>query len=203
MRRITYSGIIAVATVAVIAAGCSGSRASPSLAPCLIAGVHQVEQCGTILVYENRTTRTGRRIPLHVVVLPARRTPAARDPVVFLTGGPGLAATADAEFAARILAPLHDQRDIVLVDQRGTGHSAPLECHLYDDGSLQSYMSPMFPAGRVRACRDTLEQSADLTQYTTARAADDLAEVLATLGYASANIVGISYGSRAGLVFLR
>ena len=125
-----------------IAAGCSGSRASPSLAPCLIAGVHQVAQCGTILVYENRTTRTGRRIPLRVVVLPARRTPAAHDPVVFLTGGPGLAATADAEFAARILAPLHDQRDIVLVDQRGTGHSAPLECHLYDDGSLQASSTP-------------------------------------------------------------
>ena len=202
-RAVNYLGIVAVATIAVLAAGCSGSRLSPSLAPCLIAGVHQIAQCGTILVDENRTTRTGRRIPLRVVVLPARRTPAARDPVVFLTGGPGLAATADAAFAARIFAPLHDQRDIVLVDQRGTGHSAPLECHLYNDGSLQSYMSPMFPAGRVRACRDTLEQGADLTQYTTAPAADDLAEVLATLGYANANIVGISYGSRAGLVFLR
>jgi pimeloyl-ACP methyl ester carboxylesterase len=202
-RAVNYLGIITAATVAVITAGCSRSRASPSLAPCLIAGLHQVAECGTILVYENRTTRTGRRIPLRIVVLPARRTPATRDPVVFLTGGPGLAATADADFAARIFAPLHDQRDIVLVDQRGTGHSAPLECHLYDDGSLQSYMSPMFPAGRVRACRDSLEQGADLTQYTTARAADDLAEVLATLGYTSANVVGISYGSRAALVFLR
>src|SRR5580698_8807523 len=108
-RAVNYLGIVTVGAVAAIAAGCGGSRASPSLTPCLIAGVRQVAQCGTILVYENRTTRTGRRIPLRVVVLPARRTPATRDPVVFLTGGPGLAATADADFAARIFAPLHDQ----------------------------------------------------------------------------------------------
>ncbi len=202
LRLVTVRAI-AVAAATLIAGGCGETRWSAPLAPCLILGVHEVAQCGTIVVYENRTTRAGRRIPLRVVVLPARRAPAARDPVVFLTGGPGLAATADAEFAARIFAPLHDERDIVLVDQRGTGHSAPLECHLYDDGSLQSYMSPMFPAGRVRACRETLEQSADLTQYTTERAADDLAEVLAALGYPRANVVGISYGSRAGLVFLR
>jgi pimeloyl-ACP methyl ester carboxylesterase len=190
-----------MAFAALIAGGCEGSRAS--LTPCLIAGVHEVAQCGTILVYENRTTRSGRRIPLRVVVLPARQNPAGRDPVVFLTGGPGMAATGDADFAARIFARLHDHRDIVLVDQRGTGHSMPLECHLYDDGSLQSYVSPMFPVERVRACRRALEPVADLTQYTTARAADDLADVLATLGYAKANIVGISYGSRAALVFLR
>jgi pimeloyl-ACP methyl ester carboxylesterase len=199
LARATGCGAIGVA--ALLATGCLQTR--PPLAPCLLAGVREVALCGSVLVYENRATRTGRRIPLRVVVLPARQNPADRDPVVFLTGGPGMAATADADFAARIFAPLHDHRDIVLVDQRGTGHSMPLECHLYDDGSLQSYVSPMFPVERVRACRRALESVADLTQYTTARAADDLADVLGMLGYAKANIVGISYGSRAALVFLR
>ncbi len=203
LMRSTPLGTVGVAALlaTLLAAGCQQTRAP--LAPCLLARVHEVSLCGFVLVYENRSTRTGRRIPLRVVVLPARRSPATRDPVVFLTGGPGLAATADADFAARIFAPLHDRRDIVLVDQRGTGHSMPLECNLYDDGSLQPYLSPMFPLEQVRACRRTLETRADLTQYTTARAADDLADVLATLGYDKANVVGISYGSRAGLVFLR
>ncbi len=199
VARATRSG--AMGAAALLATGCLQTR--PPLAPCLLAGVREVALCGSVLVYENRTTRTGHRIPLRVVVLPACQNPAARDPVVFLTGGPGLAATDDADFAERIFAPLHDRRDIVLVDQRGTGHSMPLGCHLYDDGSLQPYLSPMFPLEQVRACRRVLETLADLTQYTTARAADDLADVLATLGYDKANVVGISYGSRAGLVFLR
>jgi pimeloyl-ACP methyl ester carboxylesterase len=197
--RVTCSATLGLA--ALLATDCRQTR--PPLAPCLLVGVHEIALCGTVLVYENRTTRSGRRIPLRVVVLPARENPATRDPVVFLTGGPGLAATEDADFAARIFAPLHDRRDIVLVDQRGTGHSRPLACHLYDGGSLQPYLSPMFPLEQVRACRRTLDTVADLTQYTTARAADDLADVLATLGYDKANVVGISYGSRAGLVFLR
>jgi hypothetical protein len=165
LSRATGSGAMGVA--ALLATACLQSR--PPLAPCLLAGVREVALCGSVLVYENRTTRTGRRIPLRVVVLPALQNPATRDPVVFLTGGPGLAATDDADFAERIFAPLHDRRDIVLVDQRGTGHSMPLGCHLYDDGSLQPYLSPMFPLEQVRACRRTLETLADLTIHDRPR----------------------------------
>ena len=160
-------------------------------------------QTRTIRVYENRAAHSGRQIDLHVVVLRAKGRPVAPDPVVWLTGGPGAAATEDTRFFARMTHTLRAHHDIVLVDQRGTGKSAPLFCHLYDTGRLQPYLEAMFPLDRVRTCRAQLERQADLTQYTTDIAADDLAQVLSTLGYARANLLGVSYGSRAALVFLR
>jgi pimeloyl-ACP methyl ester carboxylesterase len=159
-------------------------------------------QTHTIRVYENRASHSGRQIDLHVVVLPARGRPVEADPVVVLTGGPGAAAAAAARDWAR-MTRLRAHRDIVLLDQRGTGKSAPLFCHLYDTGRLQPFLDPMFPLDRVRSCRAQLERQADLTQYTTDIAADDLDQVLSTLGYARANFFGISYGTRAALVFLR
>jgi pimeloyl-ACP methyl ester carboxylesterase len=165
--------------------------------------VREFARCGTIPVYENRARGSGRQIGLRVIVLPARRKEVAPDPVVFLTGGPGLAAADDPAYVARLLASVRGSRAIVLVDQRGTGQSNPLNCHLYDDGSLQSLLDPMFPIGRVRACRAALANRADLTQYGTTIAADDLADVLSALGYDQVNLVGGSYGTRAALVFLR
>lgn len=173
------------------------------LRPCLLFSIKEIGRCGTVQVYENRARGSGRRIALRVVVLPARGVPVSPDPVVFLTGGPGLAAAEEPDVAAHLLSAVRDGHDIVLVDQRGTGQSNPLPCDLYDDRSLQSYLDPMFPSERVRACRSVLERRADLTQYTTEIAADDLADVLTALGYGRVNLFGVSYGTRASLVFLR
>jgi pimeloyl-ACP methyl ester carboxylesterase len=123
--------------------------------------------------------------------------------VVFLTGGPGLGAADDPAYVAWALDAERDHRAILLVDQRGTGRSNPLDCHLYDDGSLEAFVEPIFPLPGVRACRAALSGRADLTRYTTDDGADDLADVLTTLGYPVANILGISYGSKAALVFAR
>jgi pimeloyl-ACP methyl ester carboxylesterase len=120
-----------------------------------------------------------------------------------LSGGPGLAATEDAAYVSWALDPSREHRDIVLIDQRGTGRSNPLDCHLYDDGSLQAFVTPIFPLPAVRACRTALAARADLTHYTTADAADDLAQTLTTLGYPTANLFGASYGTKAALIFAR
>ena len=154
-------------------------------------------------MYENRARNTGRQIDLRVIVLPARGRQVAPDPVVWLTGGPGLAAAEDPAGIAKLFSALRTRHDIVLVDQRGTGRSSPLACSLYDTGPLQAYMDPMFPVDRVSACRRELERRADLTQYTTDNATDDLADVLTSLGYARADLIGGSYGTQAALVFLR
>ena len=157
----------------------------------------------TIRVYENRAAHSGKQIDLHVVVLHATGRPVAPDPIVWLTGGPGLAATDDAHWFAKRLSTLHAHHDIVLVDQRGTGHSAPLDCPVYNRGDLQLFFDTIWPVDRIRQCRRRLAGRADLTQYTTANAMDDLADVLSTLGYARANVIGGSYGTEAALVFLR
>jgi pimeloyl-ACP methyl ester carboxylesterase len=157
----------------------------------------------TIRVFENRAARSGKQIDLHVVVLHATSRPVAPDPVVWLTGGPGAAAADDPRGITQLFSQLNVHHDIVLVDQRGTGRSAPLDCPIYDRANLQPYFDTMWPLERIRDCRRRLSARSDLTQYTTANAMDDLADVLTALGYARADLIGASYGTQAALVFLR
>ena len=82
-------------------------------------------RCGTFIVPENRTKANGRTIGLHVVVLPAWSKPVANDEVAYLEGGPGGAATDEAAIRSQQLGLLNLNRDILLVDQRGTGRSSP------------------------------------------------------------------------------
>jgi pimeloyl-ACP methyl ester carboxylesterase len=91
--------------------------------PCVVQGVDA--RCGTFVVPENRTKPNGRTIGLNVVVLPAFSKPARTDAVTFLAGGPGEAATEEAPSLSKQLSALNLYRDILLVDQRGTGGSNP------------------------------------------------------------------------------
>jgi pimeloyl-ACP methyl ester carboxylesterase len=82
-------------------------------------------RCGSFVVPENRTKPNGRTIGLNVVVLPASLRPARTDAVAYLAGGPGDAATELAARRSQQLTVLNMHRDILLVDQRGTGRSKP------------------------------------------------------------------------------
>lgn len=173
-----------------------------TLKDCQIQGVPGSAKCGTFEVYENRATKTGRMISLNIVVFPAtgKREP---DPVVYFAGGPGSAATEDAQGIALEFAKLREHRDLVFVDQRGTGGSNPLDCKFYNPADLQSYLGYFFPLEEVRKCRTQLEPKADLTLYTTTIAMDDMDEVRAALGYERINLFGGSYGTRAALTYLK
>ncbi|MGH9944219.1 MAG: alpha/beta hydrolase, partial [Pyrinomonadaceae bacterium] len=94
-------------------------------------------------------------------------------------------------------------RDLVFVDQRGTGGSNPLNCDFFNPSDLHSYFGFYFPLADVRQCREQLESKADLKLYTTHIAMDDLDEVRAALGYEQINISGGSYGTRAAQVYLK
>lgn len=91
--------------------------------PCVVQGVDA--RCGTFLVPENRAKPNGRMIGLNVVVLPASLKPVRTDAVAYLAGGPGDAATELAARRSQQLYVLNMNRDILLVDQRGTGRSKP------------------------------------------------------------------------------
>src|ERR1043166_4930260 len=82
--------------------------------------------CGKYEVFENRSAQTGRRISLNIVLLPAATLKPAPDPLFYLAGGPGGAATVYA--SESFMNGLRRNRDVVLVDQRGTGESNPLNC---------------------------------------------------------------------------
>jgi pimeloyl-ACP methyl ester carboxylesterase len=175
---------------------------SGPLKPCKLPGIDEELLCGKLTVFENRETRTGRTIDLNVVVLPALDPSRSEAPLFDLAGGPGVASTGAAGFYANEGKEYRRHRDVVLVDQRGTGSSNPLTA-APRTRSPQDYLTEMYPVDYVNTMRQTLERRADLTQYTTAIAMDDLDDVRAWLGYEQINLNGLSYGTRAALVYMR
>ena len=91
--------------------------------PCVVQGIDA--RCGTFVAPENRAEPNGRTIGLHVVVLPAFSKPVRKDAVAYLAGGPGDAATEQAVDQGWQSSALNRYRDMLLVDQRGTGRSNP------------------------------------------------------------------------------
>lgn len=161
--------------------------------------------CGSISVYEDRDSRSGRRIDLNIMVIPAQNPVAKPDPIFFLAGGPGQAATRVGPSLFSQLQDLRKDRDIILVDQRGTGDSNSLACDMGDDDeefldrSLDTLIE--LQISTLRLCLAEFE--ANPAFYTTPVAADDLDEVRRTIGFDKINLYGVSYGTRLGLVYLR
>lgn len=165
----------------------------------------QERWCGRYEVPEDRASGRGRKISLNIIILPARAKKAAPDPVFFLAGGPGQGAAGLVEYVGQgFLSKLREERDLVFVDQRGTGQSNPLSCNLYGEGvDVRDYFESMFPVEMVHACRRQLEKVADLRHYTTSVAVDDLDEVRRALGYGRINLYGGSYGTTVALAYIR
>src|SRR5215207_3768323 len=107
---------------------------------CEIQGVPGKAKCGTLEVYENRATRRGRKIALNILLLPATSDKREPDPFVYFAGGPGGSATEDARGLARAFRQIREHRDMLFVDQRGTGNSHALDCKFYDPADLQTYL---------------------------------------------------------------
>ena len=172
-----------------------------NLKPCRVKGANEELLCGKLTVFENRQTRTGRTIDLNVLVLPALDQKAKAEPLFDLAGGPGASSADGAGFYAGPGKEYRRRHDVVCVDQRGTGKSNRLA--IPRQKTPQYYLSEMYPVDYVREMRRALEKRADLTKYTTSIAMDDLDDVRAWLGYDKINLFGLSYGTRAALVYLR
>lgn len=156
--------------------------------------------CGHLQVAEDPAAPQGRQIDLNIAWLPASSGSATADPVFLLAGGPGQAATESAAAVERMLGAVGKHRDIILVDQRGTGHSNPLDCR--DANGQPLTLDPMQAPDQVdtlaytRECLAGLAGRADPRFYTTTDAVRDLDTVRAALGVPTINLVGVSYGTR-------
>jgi len=159
-------------------------------------------KCGMLTVYENRRTAIGRKIDLHLAVIKALRRTPEPDPLFFLAGGPGQAATEAFVPMHPVFSKVGRSRDIVLLDQRGTGKSSPLKC---PDSGEDPIHAGIHDPERVRQwigeCLADLE--GDPTQYITSIAVEDLDDVRKSLGYDRINIYGVSYGTRVALTYLK
>jgi pimeloyl-ACP methyl ester carboxylesterase len=186
--------MIAHALAALLASAPTGPATLP-LHPCVVQGTPA--RCGTLVVPENRERPARRSIGLRVVVIPSIVRPARGDAFTYLAGGPGGAATRMTAAVMSIWPGVHRRRDIVLVDQRGTGGSHALECPqptapLTGGDDLRAY---------VDACIAGLD--GDPVQYGTAAAADDLDAARAALGYRRLDVYGTSYGATVAQVYLK
>ena len=131
------------------------------LDPCTTA-VDKEARCGKYLVYEDREAKSGRQISLNILVLPALTPKPAPDPVFFLEGGPGVSAVNTAKIGNRkgLIDKWRAERDVVFVDQRGTGESNPLQCDTdYDPDDMTLYFSTSLTTDKVAQCRDKLAKS--------------------------------------------
>ncbi|NTU55311.1 MAG: alpha/beta fold hydrolase, partial [Anaerolineales bacterium] len=148
-------------------------------------------------VPEDRSNPSGRQIELHIAVIPAIKRDPEPDALFLIAGGPGQSAIETFPAIFALMFNIHQDRDIVLVDQRGTGKSNPLQCLGPEDEALTEEQM----LEELKVCPDTLD--ADLRFYTTEIAMTDLDEVRAALGYETINLYGASYGTRAALTYLR
>ncbi len=165
--------------------------------PCTLSSPFSREaleaQCSTLQVPEDRANPQGRKIALNIAVLtPEKEGEVQPDPVFFLAGGPGQAAVATYPQVDAAFREVRKHRNVVLVDQRGTGESNLLSCAAYEGED----MSAAAMQAEAAKCATQLAAKADLRFYTTTEAVADLDAVRQAMGAAQINLVGVSYGTR-------
>jgi pimeloyl-ACP methyl ester carboxylesterase len=200
-------GFTAFAVLAGLCAAWAGEivPAALKLEPCQLEHPARLmassAECGTLAVPEDPARPQGRRIGLYVARVPAINRRKAPDPLFLLAGGPGASAVSMYAGSAPAFARVHRDRDIVLVDQRGTGKSNALTCELDEDLLMRATDEEV--AAEARRCLDALRRHADVPYYTTSLAVRDLELVRQALGYDVINLYGASYGTRVAQHYLR
>jgi len=199
--------LVLVSLLSMFLPACNGTTLSQPLPtqlmdehPCRIASQDAI--CGQLPVYENRAIQSGRIINLNIAVIKAGSANPAPDPVFFLAGGPGEAATESTGNIDFLVSYLNGQRDIVLVDQRGTGGSHEVLVPPSPDfsGLSAEELESQFAAWVEKTLN---ELDMDSRFYTTSVAMDDLEAVRQALGYEEINLFGTSYGVTAAQYYLR
>lgn len=184
----------------------AAADAGTPLKPCRLRGLEHEALCGVLQRPLDPARPQGTQIELHYAVVPALARNKKPDPVFFFAGGPGQSAIELAGPVSAQLSRLLNRRDLVLIDQRGTGRSAPLKCDDDDPGRpMAQTMDPARMREQLRRCREALQKlpHGDLRFYTTTIAMQDVDAVRQALKVERLNAVGASYGTRAVLEYQR
>lgn len=166
---------------------------------CYISGIERSVICIDFEVPENWDQPLGNKISLHAVIIPASGGFAEPDPFVVFAGGPGAAASEMGRMVRWAFNRINESRDIILLDQRGTGQSNRLSCDLSQ--IPLGDMSDETTLERLAECRATYD--VDVRHFTTFDAIRDVEFLRARLGVEQFNIWGGSYGTRIGLLYMK
>ncbi len=183
-----------------------------ALTPCRIPGVAQEVRCGMVQRPLDASRPKGTQIDIHYAVLPAVARRKREDAVFFIAGGPGQSAIDLMPHVRPLFNRLNQRRDIVFVDQRGTGRSVPLRCDPPKVSTLASWAQSSDLAQSLQDAQACLKQlnalpwvthPSDIGHFTTSQAMQDLNAVREQLGARTINLVAASYGTRAALDYQR
>jgi len=175
--------------------------------PCTLSApglpVTVAAQCSSLDVPENRGQPQGRHIRLAIAWIPTEARQPQPDPVVMIAGGPGQSALQSFPSVGAAFGEILRHRSVLLVDQRGTGGSNPLDCPADRWSSVDSSAEDSPETARAFAEQCLRKLVADPRFYTTSDAVADLESVRVAIGEPKLNLVGISYGTRVALEYLR
>jgi len=174
---------------------------SLTLENCHLGEIRSQVKCGKLQVPENYQKPNGDKISVNFAVLPAIDNSEYKAPLMFLAGGPGQAAVELATALNQVFREVRKTRDIILVDQRGTGESSALECEFDAVENVYTALASELNEQEVKDCVSQFK--GDVTQYNSENAIRDFDGIRAALGHEKINIYGGSYGTRAGLVYMR
>lgn len=207
--------VIAFLIVGLLCSGCDTSTATGEQSNALVLNpcpgfaelgkppiVHRAE-CGSLSVAEDPQNPNEKKISLNILRLPAVNPAPKADPLFIIAGGPGQSAVSLADQLFYVFEEVRKNRDIIFVDQRGTGKSQPLNCSgLTAVGQTLTLLEQKAAiASALRAC--VAEHGERLEFYTTPYAVRDLEAVRLALGYKQVNLWGVSYGTRVAMEYMR
>jgi pimeloyl-ACP methyl ester carboxylesterase len=197
--------VAALLLAALLVTGTASAAAELAFEPCTLAApdlpITIAARCATYSVPLDRAQTQGPRIELAIAKVASTARRPQPDPVFMLAGGPGQAALTSFPPVASAFRDVLRTRDVILVDQRGTGRSHPLDCSSEQD--LDENARPTPESWRRAAERCLAQLDVDPRFFTTSDAVADLDAVRAALGATAVNLVGISYGTRVALEYAR
>ncbi|MCJ8269252.1 MAG: alpha/beta hydrolase [Psychrosphaera sp.] len=172
-----------------------------TMTDCHLNGIKAQVRCGTLQVPENYSKKDGPQLSINFAILPAIDNSKETLPLMFLAGGPGQAAVEMAGRLNKLFTEARKTRDIIMVDQRGTGKSHPLECPDIEELDNYTITPEEFDQQEIKDC--IAQFTGDLSQFNSENAIRDFDAIRAALGHKQLNLYGGSYGTRAALVYMR
>lgn len=173
-------------------------------------GEGQTYTFGYLEVLENRQVLSSRTIRIPVYIFKSRSANPKADPIVYTVGGPGSTTMPSAQYMKYY--QYLDDRDLILVEQRGNFYAKPhLDCPEWSQALYESNQ-PNFDRTKydsllqeaARACKRRLEQKRiDLNGYNTNEIAADIHDLVNVLGIDQYNLLTMSYSTKIAQVLMR
>ena len=184
-----------------------GVAESLEFTPCVVAlNATAIDaKCAKLLRPENPNIKDSKTIELSVAKFEATTPNVEADAFTVIQGGPGGSSIDMFLGMSQLFSQVRRNRDILVIDQRGTGRSNKLACDMDDPDELMLNFDLELTKQFTEKCKQNLQANlgADLAQYTTSRAVEDLEALRQAAGYSQLTIYGVSYGTRVAQHFLR